>query len=244
MALKRGSYGRSSDTVNYGANILKDINRMSSTGETAAAPGTTDGTAAKPARKTQKPFTAEQIAADPVLSGKITLDQAKINWLKYQDALNKMPLATTTGAKYDSQLKAAQAALAKIGGNPQEAERQFYALGGKMVDTKQGGGAGWSENQILNYWRNAGMEDKGYEIVSKIRGYDRFGNPVEGGLSNNTINYTLGDEYQTNVKSDVKGLSAVQAARLTKLRNLKQGGATLGPKQKAKLKKLKALAQG
>jgi hypothetical protein len=89
------------------------------------------------------------------------------------------------------------------------------------------------------------MEDKGREIVSKIRGYDQYGNDLPGGIdTSKDINFSYGNEMEINMKSPIKGLDALQAARLSKLRNLKQGGATLGPKQKAKLKKLKGLAQG
>jgi hypothetical protein len=87
------------------------------------------------------------------------------------------------------------------------------------------------------------MEDKGYEIVSKIRGYDKFGNPVEGGASQNTVDYRLKDN-QFKMLGQVENLNAIQSARLTKLKNLKQGGSTLTTKQQENLKRLRQLKNG
>jgi hypothetical protein len=190
-------------------------------------------------------LTAEEIAADPVLSGKLSYDQARVNMIRYTQALNKMPLATTTGKRYKTQLADAQKALSKLGGNAQEVERQFYALGGKMSNVDGTGGSGWSESSILDYWRSAGMEDKGMEIVSKLRGYDQYGNDVQGGIdTSKDINFSYGKEMQTRMQSPTKGLDTLQAARLTKLKNLKQGGTTLTAGQQARLKRLRQLKNG
>jgi len=241
---RRGRFGAGSSGGNIAGSVIKNILQMQGTG-TEEAPAPEEK--APRTRKPSTPFTAEQIAADPVLSGKLSYDQARINMIRYTKALNKMPLATTTGKRYNRQLTASRKALAKLGGNAQEAERQFFALGGKLtgVGGAEGSNAGWSEQSILNYWRNAGMEDKGFEIVSKLRGYDKFGNDIAGGIdTSKQINYTFGKEYQTRMQSPTKGLNTLQAARLTKLKNLKQGGSTLGPKQLANLKKLRALTKG
>jgi hypothetical protein len=158
-------------------------------------------------------------------------------------AVNKAPLATTTGKKYDRQLAASKKALAEFGPNASQIETNFYALGGKLSDAE--GGYGWSPKQVLDYWRSAGMEDKGKEIVAKIRGYDQYGNDLPGGPdTSKNIDFTYGEENKIKMTSPTKGLNALQAARLTKLKNLKQGGATLGPKQKANLQRLRALAKG
>ena len=215
---------------------------MQSSGETVKPAGTTDGTTAKATRE-QKPLTAAQIAADPVLSGKLSVDQAKINYIKAQQALNLMP-SDETSATYAAQLKKANAAIAKLGVNPQEAERQFFALGGQMkgVGRSEGANYGARAETILNYYRSAGMEDKGYEIVARMTGTDQYGNPVE--KSQPTVDYRLGSDSSFNLKSPNKNLTALQAARLTKLKNLKQGGSALGQTQKANLKRLRALAKG
>ena len=245
---RKGRFGEQAPT-DYAGNVLKQINQMNTTGDTAAEPGTTDGTTPKTRtpRTRPAPLTAEQIAADPVLSGKLSYDQARINYIRYTQALNKMPLATTTGKKYAKQLAASRKALAKLGGNAQEAERQFANLGGTLTGTgnAEGSNFGGNAQAIMAYWRNAGMEEKGQEIVSKLRGYDQYGNDLPGGIdTSKNINYAYGKEYQTRMQSNTKGLNTLQAARLTKLKNLKQGGATLGPKQLANLKKLRALAKG
>ncbi len=190
-------------------------------------------------------LTAEEIAADPVLSGRLSIDQAKIRYIKAQQALNLMPADGDTGASYTSKLKKANEAISSLGFNPSEAERQFFALGGRMQG--KGGSSGsdyaWSPKKILDYWKSAGMEDKGYEIVSKIRGYDKFGNPVEGGASQNTVDYRLKDN-QFKMLGQVENLNAIQSARLTKLKNLKQGGSTLTTKQQENLKRLRQLKNG
>jgi hypothetical protein len=49
---------------------------------------------------------------------------------------------------------------------------------------------------------------------------------------------------QIKMQSGVKGLNALQAAKITKLRNLKQAGTTLTPRQQAALKRLRALKKG
>jgi hypothetical protein len=242
MARQKGQYGRSSYGTSVSGNILKDINMMQSSGETVKPAGTTDGTAEKATREPRQ-LTAAQIAADPVLSGKLSVDQAKINYIKAQQALNLMP-SDETSSTYAAQLKKANAAIAKLGVNPQEAERQFFALGGQMkgVGRSEGANYGARAETILNYYRSAGMEDKGYEIVAKMYGNDRYGNPVE--QSRPTVDYRLGSDSSFNLKSPTENLTALQAARLTKLKNLKQGGSTLGQTQKANLKRLRALAKG
>jgi hypothetical protein len=243
MAVRKGQYGRSSYGSAVSGNILKDINLMQSSGETVKPAGTTDGTAKNPRTK-RGPLTAEQIAADPVLSGKLSVDQAKINYIRAQQALNLMPGEGVTGSAYDAQLKKANAAIAKLKVKPQDAEQQFFSLGGQMrgVGSSEGSNYGSSPKKILEYYRSVGMEDKGYEIVSKIYGNDRYGNPVE--KSQPTVDYRLGSDSTFRMQSPTKNLSALQAARLTKLKNLKQGGATLGPKQLANIKRLRALAKG
>lgn len=248
--------GRFSGGSGYGGIPQQIINQIrlqaagentSNTGDTVK-PNTEEVTSPEVSRaRTQRMLTAEEIAADPVLSGRLSIDQAKINYLKAKSALNLMPGEGLTEKAYNAALKKANKAIAKSGVNPLSAERQFFALGGKMqgVGSSKGANYGWSEKKILDYWRSAGMEDKGLEIVSKIRGYDQYGNPVEGGPSANTVDYTLKRNDSTFIlKSPVKGLSAVQAARLTKLKNIKQSGGTLTAEQKARLKRLKGMVQG
>ena len=62
------------------------------TGDAETAPST-------PAAKERKPLTAEQIAANPLFSGKLSVDQAKINYIKSKQALNLMPREGATGKK-------------------------------------------------------------------------------------------------------------------------------------------------
>lgn len=240
---RRGLFGTTASSGSVAGSVIKNILQMQGTSaQETPAPETKAPTTRKPSI----PLTAEQIAKDPVFSGSLSYDQARVNYIKYQNALNKMPEAKA-GPNYRKKLAASQKALAKLGGNPQEAERQFFALGGKLtgVGKTKGSDYGWSAKQILSHWTAAGMEDKGREIVAKLRGYDQYGNDVPGGIdTSKNINYTLGKKSTLNMKSDVSGLTAVQAARITKLKNLKQGGATLGPKQLANLKKLRALAKG
>lgn len=89
------------------------------------------------------------------------------------------------------------------------------------------------------------MEEKGREIVSKLRGYDQYGNDIEGGIdTSKNLNFSYGPEMQIKMQSGVKGLNALQAAKITKLRNLKQAGTTLTPRQQAALKRLRALKKG
>ena len=246
---RRGLFGTGGSNNNVAGNVIKNILQMQDTGETSATPGTTDGTVPKTRtpRTRPTPLTAEQIAADPLLSGKVSYDQARINYIKYQNALNKMPLATTTGKKYTKQLAASQKALSKLGPDAKSYEQQFFALGGKLAGTgnAEGSNYGWQESKIASYWANAGMPEKGMEIIAKLRGYDQYGNDIPGGIdTSKNINYTLGKKSQFNMASTTKGLTAVQSARLTKLKNIKQSGSTLGPKQLANLKKLRALAKG
>lgn len=155
-----------------------------------------------------------------------------------------MPGEGVTGSAYDAQLKKANAAIAKLLVKPQDAEQQFFALGGQMQGVGGGGGNyGWQGKTILDYYRSAGMEDKGYEIVAKMYGNDKYGNPVEqGGLP--TVDYRLRPDSTFSLQSPTKNLTALQAARLTKLKNLKQAGTALGPKQLANIKRLRALAKG
>ena len=242
---RRGKFGEQASTGSYATDLLKRINQMNATGETAAPAGTTDGTAAKATRES-KPLTPEQIAKNPLLSGKISVDQAKINYIKAQQALNFMPSSNETGAAYSKKLKKARSALAELRVNPQEAERQFFALGGQMqgIGKNEGANYGWDSDKVIDYWRAAGMEEKGYEIAAKMLGNDRFGNLVEGGASRPTLDYRVGPDLSFNFRSPTRNLTALQDARLTKLKNLKQGGSTLSAKQKSNLKKLRELTKG
>jgi len=250
---RKGRFGEQAPT-DYAGNVLKQINQMNTTGDTAAEPGTTDGTTPKTRtpRTRPAPLTAEQIAKDPVLSGKISYDQARINFLKLQNALNLLPLAKANeSAKYKAKatqmVRRSAAAMAKLTPDQRNAETSFFALGGKLTGTGKSEGAnyGWDESKIASYWANAGMPEKGMEIIAKLRGYDQYGNDIPGGIdTSKNINYTLGKNANFNMASTTKGLTAVQSARLTKLKNLKQGGTTLGAKQLANLKKLRALAKG
>ena len=239
---RKGKFGEQA-TPSYATDVLKRINQMNATGETTAPAGTTDGTALK-VRREQKPLTAAQIAANPVLSGRLSVDQAKINYIRAQQALNLMPGEGVTGAKYTAQLKRANAAIAKLKVKPQDAEQQFFSLGGQMrgVGRSEGANYGSSPKNILDYYRSAGMEDKGYEIVAKIYGNDRYGNPVD--QSQPTVDYRLGSDSTLRMQSPTANLNALQAARLTKLQNLKKGGSTLSTKQQANLKRLRELKNG
>ena len=248
---KRGRFSGGGSYAGIPAQILNQIRQQaagentSNTDETIK-PNTGDAETAPstPAAKERKPLTAEQIAANPLFSGKLSVDQAKINYIKSKQALNLMPREDATGKKYTTQLKKANAAIAKLGLNPQETEQQFFALGGQMqgIGKNKGANYGWSGDEVLKYWRSAGMEDKGYEIVAKMYGNDRYGNPVE--QSRPTVDYQVGSDWSFNLKSPTENLNALQAARLTKLKNLKQSGTALGQTQKANLKRLRALAKG
>jgi hypothetical protein len=248
--------GRFSGGAGYGGvpqQIIDQIRKQaagentSNTGDTVQPNPDNGSTAPTPRRaRVQRMLTAEEIAADPVLSGKLSFDQAKINALKSIRITNLAPDANTAGTKkYRRQLMEMNKLQSGLGINPGEAERQFFAMGGRYNDTRQGGGAGWSENQILDYWRSAGMEDKGLEIVSRIRGYDNTGADLPGGADPGlAIDYKLTPGMAMNVASPVKGLNELQAARLTKLKNLKQGGTTLTAGQQARLKRLRQLKNG
>lgn len=236
---RRGKFGAGVSGGSVAGNVIKSILRMQGTGDTAAPPGTTDGTNSK-----SKPLTAQRIASNPVFSGKLSVDQAKINYIKAQQALSLMPGEKVTGAKYDAQLKKANQAIANLGFNPIEAEQQFFALGGKMqgAGRAEGSNYGFSSQKVLEYYRAAGMEEKGYEVVAKMLGNDRYGNSVA--QSQPTVEYKLGAGNALNVQSGNRNLTALQDARLTKLKNLKKGGSTLGAKQLANIKRLRALAKG
>lgn len=250
--------GRFSGGAGYGGipqQIINQIRQQSagentSNNEDTVQPNPGDGsTAPAPAprrARTQRMLTAEEIAADPVLSGKLSFDQARINALKSIRITNLAPDANTAGTKkYRRQLMQMNKLQSELGINPADAERQFFAMGGRYNDTKQGGGAGWSANQILDYWRSAGMEDKGLEIVSRIRGYDNTGTDLPGGADPNlAINYRFTPGMDMKVASPIKGLNELQAARLTKLKNIKQSGGTLTAEQKARLNRLKGMVQG
>jgi len=248
---KRGRFSGGGSYAGIPAQIINQIRKQaagentSNTDETVKPnPGTDDTTSPAKAKREQKLLTPEQIAADPVLSGTLSVDQAKINYIRAQQALNLMPGEGVTGAKYTAQLKKANAAIAKLKVKPQDAEQQFFSLGGQMrgVGSSEGSNYGSSPKKILDYYRSAGMEDKGYEIVSKIYGNDKYGNPVE--QSQPTVDYRLGSDSTFRMQSPTANLNALQAARLTKLQNLKQSGATLGQTQKANLKRLRALSKG
>lgn len=237
---RRGKFGTGGQGGNVAGSVIKNILEMQGVGADEAP------AAEEKAPRTKTPvgpMTQEQIAKSAVLSGRLSYDQSRINMIKYLRAINKMPLATETGKSYNKKLAAAQKALAKFGPNPSRIEQNFYALGGKLSDDQ--GGYGWSANQVLNYWRDAGMEEKGREIVAKIRGYDQYGNDLPGGIdTSKNLNFSYGPEGQIKMQSGVKGLNALQAARVTKLRNLKQAGTTLTPRQQAALKRLRALKKG
>ena len=251
---ERGRFSGGRSYAGIPAQVINQIRKQaagentSNTDETVKPNPGTDTTTppAKPvrARRERVPLTAEQIAANPLFSGKLSVDQAKINYIKSQQALNLMPGENVTGKKYTAQLKKANAAIAKLGLSPQETEQQFFALGGQMqgVGRSQGANYGWSGDKVLEYWRSAGMEDKGYEIVAKMYGNDKYGNPVE--QSQPTVNYRLGSDSTFRMQSPIKNLNALQAARLVKLKNLKQSGATLTAKQQGNLKRLRALKNG
>lgn len=237
---RRGRFGTGGQGGSVAGSVIKNILQMQGTGTEEAPPAKT------PREKTPvAPLTQEQIAKNAVLSGRLSYDQSRINMIKYMRAVNKMPLATETGKGYNKKLAAAQKALAKFGPNPSQIEQNFYALGGKLNKVDGTGGYGWSAKQVLNYWRDAGMEEKGREIVSKLRGYDQYGNDIEGGIdTSKNLNFSYGPEMQIKMQSGVKGLNALQAAKITKLRNLKQAGTTLTPRQQAALKRLRALKKG
>lgn len=247
---KRGRFqGGGNNYAGIPQQIINQIRKQSAGGSTGSNPAepTPPAEGAPSPKRTREPrmLTAEEIAADPVLSGKISIDQAKVRYIKAQQALNLMPSEGDTGSSYTSKLKKANKAISALGFNPVEAERQFFALGGRMQGKGKSSGSdyAWSAKKILDYWRSAGMEDKGYEIVGKIRGYDKFGNPVEGGASQNTVDYRLKDN-QFKMLGQVENLNALQSARLTKLKNLKQSGGTLTSKQQANLKRLRQLKNG
>ena len=208
-------------------------------------------------KKPMRMLTEQEIAADPVLSGRLTLEQARVNYLRNLIARNSAPLADlaeTNPAKYQKRMKEWQAATAAIP-NPAkenyfgESERLFFALGGTKNSLDENfAGAGWSDRQILEYWRSAGMEDKGREIIARRNGVDSTGAAIAGGPDTSMrvdVNPNMtGSSFTYTPQSRVSGLNALQDARLEKLRALKKSGATLSPQQLAALKKLRRLANG
>lgn len=208
---------------------------MQGTGDASTV---TETPAQTPATKATS-FTQEQIAASPVLSGSLSPEQAKVQALRTQQLIEKMPAGEWT----NKQASKLQSQFSELPFKASQAESNFFAAGGQYVSDTGETGYGWSNKKIIDYYKAAGMEDKGYEIVSQRTGYDRYGNPVPVDKSM-TATFKQTDTGMGKLVSETKGLSAAQSARLDRLKDIKKSGTTLTPKQKEKIKKLKGLAKG
>jgi hypothetical protein len=235
---RKGRFGEQAPT-DYAGNVLKSINQMSATGDTAAAPGTTDGTVrssgpsaeikAKRARAAA-PLTAEQIAADPHLSmlknalSTMTYEQALANYRALTKVNSMIPLAKANeSAKYKAKatqmVRRSAAAMAKLTPEQRAAEQIFFAMGGSLeANNPKYGGYGSGINTAL--YSKLGLE-------APTTAYA----PVKFDVNNigNTVAFKLNNP-----------LNATQKSRLQKLRGLTKSGATLTAKQNAALNRLKA----
>lgn len=234
---RKGRFGEQAPT-DYAGNVLKQINQMNATGDTAAEPGTTDGTAnvsdekmaRKAERKAATPYTADQISADPKLSmlknalSTMTYEQALANYRVLTKVNNMIPLAKENeSAKYKTKatqmVRRSAAARAKLTPEQKAAEQIFFAMGGSIEanDTKYGG-YGTGINRAL------------YESLGITPPTTSYA-PVKFDVNNtaDTIEFKLNNP-----------LNATQKTRLNKLRTLAKGGATLTAKQSAALTRLRA----
>ena len=236
---RKGRFGEQVQT-DYAGNVLKNINEMNKTGNTAAPAGTTDGTANKSALSAKKnemlDFKREKIldkwksmtpeqraiefANDPVLSGKYTDANAlKGAVYKYTSVLNMAPLATTTGKAYNSQLAAYNSALSSLSPDIKEQYDSYFRLGGTLSGIGSTGSVGTGGN-----------------ILNQLTG---------GSTPGASINMQLNPDYKAilpgmNKETGAMNLSMAQLDKLNGLRSIVKSGVALTAAQTAKLNKLKA----
>lgn len=228
MAKQKGRFGQQS-RPDYAGNVLKDINRMNATGNTAAPAGTTDGTAVKmKAKEKRAAFTADEVTNSEYLSAlktglsTLTYEQALANFRAQQNALNLSPLAGKKAS--DAQIAASQAALAKINANPltKYASDIFFKMGGSTQESegsKYGGyGIGTAD---INTYKSLGLTPPSVNYAPVMTSTSQAGNKIVTNIAN--------------------PLNPTQKSALQRLRALGNSGATLSEKQVARLNKLKAL---
>jgi hypothetical protein len=227
---RKGKFGQGTPT-DYAGNVLKRINEMNATGETAAPAGTTDGTA-KSLEKTREMrqqraenapmYTDAEIKASPYLSALkrgITYEEALGNYRALTNVLNMSQLASSKISA--AQQYKYQQAYNKLTPEQRDAERIFFALGGSLesVNPKYGGyGLG---NVAANDLRRLGID------ASAIPNYAATKFDVQ--TPENRIEFKLANP-----------LNATQKDRLQKLRALSKSGTELTAKQVAALNRLKA----
>jgi hypothetical protein len=203
---------------------------------------TSSTTAVKAPRQPKAPrttaFTQAEIAKDPTfsaLTSGVTYEQALANYRKFVNANNLAPMADTTGKEYDKKMTAWKSAMAKLSPEQKNAEQVFFGLGGKLSGTGADAGVGYgkSDKQILNMWRLLGNEQMGMDIVSKRRGYDQYGNAIQGtpGLS---ANFTYGNDMSIKINNP---LNQRQRQRLQRLRGM--APSSLSDKQRTALARLR-----
>jgi len=222
MAREKGKYGRSADTASYGANILKDINRMSSTGDTTAAPGTTDGTAVRKNKlaDTSTPYTSTEISSNPVFSALkrgITPEEAIKNYRAFVKVNNMAPVAGA-GKITNKQNRQYQRAYGALTPEQRPAERILTTLGIKIEDAQGNLVGGYSDSDRQT-------------ILNKL-GIDSSSTPAYGNLRVDT-----GKGLKQTVANPLK---TAQKARLQKLNLLAKSGSTLTATQVAARARLKA----
>ena len=221
MAIRRGKAGRAAEPTNYGGNILRDINLMTSSGETVRPAGTTDGTASmltkeeKKARRT--PYTAEQIAADPNLLtiknalSTTTYEQALANYRALTNVTNMAGINKALSVKKQSAYDKAYAALTP---EQKNAETIFFGMGGSLESNraKYGGyGTGTVNTDLYN---KLGIEAPTTSYAPVNFGVSRAGNRI----------------------NRANPLSTAQRSRLRRLRSL----GSLSNKQSAALANLRS----
>lgn len=228
MAKRRGRFGEQAPT-DYAGNVIKQINEMSKTGETAAPAGTTDGTgiltkAEQLARRV--PYTAEQIAGDPYKSmmknalSTMTYEQALANFRKLQGVLNMGQLSGTNMSA--AKTYAYQQAYKALTPEQKASQEIFFGMGGSYSpsdpNSKYGGyGVGSVNTNLYNK----------YGVTAPTTTYAPTGGTTR----------QVGNSIVTKLANP---LSSVQKSALQRLRALKQSGTALTATQVARLNRLKA----
>lgn len=218
---RKGRFGEQAPT-DYAGNVLKQINQMNSTGETASPAGTTDGTATKvKARDKRAAYTAEEIAADPWKStvknalSTMSYEQALANYRALTKVSNMLPIGGFTSAKDKYNYQQAYSALTP---EQKNAETIFFGMGGslKSNDPKYGGYGMGTVNTGLYSSLGVTAPTTSYAPVNfDVVGLDK--------------NFKLANP-----------LNATQQERLKNLRSISKSGGTLTAKQTAALGRLKA----
>ena len=229
MAIRKGKAGRAAEPTNYGGNILRDINLMSSSGETVRPAGTTDGTRLPtPAeqRARRVPYTADQIAADPYKAmmknalSTMTYEQALANFRKLTNVTNMGQLAGTKRSMAD--IYANQKAYDSLTPEQKAAQEIFFGMGGSYSpsdpNSKYGGAGVGSVNTRLY---------EKYGLTAPTATYA----PVGG------VTKKVGNTVVTRLTNP---LAANQRSALQRLRALNQSGTALTATQTARLNRLKA----